>query len=83
MRVKRARNGPKTEKMGQHGKSTRPGLPHRVVHMPVSIQQTRTRFEAIAHGRVPVKPKSSPIRKRPLLRVLKHSKAYINNPGGT
>ncbi|KHG22013.1 hypothetical protein F383_26607 [Gossypium arboreum] len=27
-RVKRARNGPKTEKMDQHGKLTRPRLPH-------------------------------------------------------
>ncbi|KHG30120.1 hypothetical protein F383_02130 [Gossypium arboreum] len=30
----------------------------------------------MSHGRVPVEPKFSPIRKRPVLRVLRHSKAY-------
>ncbi|KHG22255.1 hypothetical protein F383_27740 [Gossypium arboreum] len=30
----------------------------------------------VAHGRVPVKPKLSPIQKMPLLRASRHSKAY-------
>ncbi|KHG18477.1 hypothetical protein F383_26007 [Gossypium arboreum] len=33
-------------------------------------------WQAITHGRVPVEPEFSPIRKRPILRALRHSKAY-------
>ncbi|KHG03202.1 Mannonate dehydratase [Gossypium arboreum] len=81
-RVKRARNGPKMEKMGQHGKSTRPGLPYtgrphgHADHTPVSIWQARAWLEVIAHGHVPTEPKLSPIRKRLILRALRHSEAY-------
>ncbi|KHG08351.1 hypothetical protein F383_35802 [Gossypium arboreum] len=32
----------------------------------------------MSHGRVPAKPKFSPIRKRPILGALRHSKAYLN-----
>ncbi|KHG19247.1 Minor capsid VP2 [Gossypium arboreum] len=30
----------------------------------------------VSHGRIPVEPKLSPIRKRPILRVLRHYKTY-------
>ncbi|KHG06979.1 hypothetical protein F383_33275 [Gossypium arboreum] len=58
------RNGPKTEKMCKRTKSTRPGPPH------------TDGLHDVSHGRLPVEPKLSPIRKRPILRVLRHSKAY-------
>ncbi|KHF97879.1 hypothetical protein F383_36937 [Gossypium arboreum] len=32
----------------------------------------------VSHGRVPVEPKFTSIRKRPLLRAFRHSKAYLN-----
>ncbi|KHF99676.1 Rho GTPase-activating gacW [Gossypium arboreum] len=49
------------EKMGQRTKSTGPRLPH----------------TGRPHDRrVPIEPKFSPIRKRPILRALRHSKAY-------
>ncbi|KHG15058.1 Dihydrodipicolinate synthase [Gossypium arboreum] len=92
-RVKRERNGPKTEKIDQHVKSTRPGLPYtgkphaRVVLAGSST--ARTSLHSLEHGlkkskmgvshvRVPVEPKFSLIRKRPLLRDFRHSKAYLN-----
>ncbi|KHG07233.1 ALG-2 interacting X [Gossypium arboreum] len=37
----------------------------------------------VSHRRVPTEPKFSPIRKRPILRALRHSKAYLNTRGGT
>ncbi|KHG00873.1 Voltage-dependent T-type calcium channel subunit alpha-1G [Gossypium arboreum] len=70
------RNGPKTEKMGQSMNSTRPGLPHTGSPHGLSILQAQTRPEVIAHGRVPTEPRLSPIRKKPLLRAHRHSKAY-------
>ncbi|KHG25884.1 dna damage checkpoint 1 [Gossypium arboreum] len=36
----------------------------------------------VSHGRVPAEPKYNPIQKRPFVRVLKHSKAYLNTEGG-
>ncbi|KHG16460.1 hypothetical protein F383_03009 [Gossypium arboreum] len=51
--------------MGQRTKSTRLGLPH--MGRP---------HGQVPHGRVPVEPKFIPIRKKPILRVLRHSKAY-------
>ncbi|KHF99937.1 hypothetical protein F383_38748 [Gossypium arboreum] len=61
--------------MGQRTKSTRPGLPHmRRPHGRVPL----TRSKHDSHGRVPTEPKFSPIQKRPFLRALRHSKAYLN-----
>ncbi|KHG11675.1 hypothetical protein F383_06135 [Gossypium arboreum] len=37
----------------------------------------------MSHRRVPVEPKFSSIRKTPLLRAFRHSKAYLNIGGGT
>ncbi|KHG10446.1 hypothetical protein F383_15333 [Gossypium arboreum] len=42
MRVKRARNGPKTEKMDLHRKSTRPRLPRTgVSHGRVHLERSK------------------------------------------
>ncbi|KHF99418.1 hypothetical protein F383_38368 [Gossypium arboreum] len=46
--------------------------------MAVSILQAQPQARVIAHRRVPTKPKYSPIRKRPILRALRHSKSYLN-----
>ncbi|KHF97617.1 hypothetical protein F383_11120 [Gossypium arboreum] len=74
--------------MGQRTRLTRPGLPHNTA---VSIWQNRSTTHkgrtharviltgsstGVSHGGVPAEPKFSPIQKRPILRVLKHSKAY-------
>ncbi|KHG21924.1 hypothetical protein F383_03870 [Gossypium arboreum] len=32
----------------------------------------------VSHGHVPVEPKYNPIRKGQILRVFRHSKAYLN-----
>ncbi|KHG19655.1 hypothetical protein F383_24171 [Gossypium arboreum] len=32
----------------------------------------------VSHGRILAEPKYNPIRKRPILRVLRHSKPYLN-----
>ncbi|KHF98455.1 hypothetical protein F383_37718 [Gossypium arboreum] len=67
------RNGPKTEKMGQCTKSTWPGPPHTGrPHGRVNLAESKHD----SHGHVPTEPKFSLIRKRPILRVLRHSKAY-------
>ena len=67
------RNGPKTEKMGQSTKSTRPGPPHTGrPHGCVNLAE----LERDSYGRVPAEPKLSPIRKRLILRAFRHSKAY-------
>ncbi|KHG00702.1 ALG-2 interacting X [Gossypium arboreum] len=51
----------------------------RACHMAVSIWKDRSMaYTVIAHGRVPAEPKFSPIRKRPILKALRHSKAYLN-----
>ncbi|KHG29547.1 D-amino acid dehydrogenase small subunit [Gossypium arboreum] len=42
--------------------------------MAVSIWQNQSM--GMSHGRVPAEPKFSPIQKSPILRVLRHSKAY-------
>ncbi|KHG01250.1 hypothetical protein F383_39209 [Gossypium arboreum] len=54
--------------MGQCTKSTRLGLPHTALTTALS-NRTRT---------CPYRPKFSPIRRRPILRALRHSKAYLN-----
>ncbi|KHG10999.1 hypothetical protein F383_37494 [Gossypium arboreum] len=36
----------------------------------------QSRHTVVAHGRVPVEPKLSPIQKMPFLRASRHSKAY-------
>ncbi|KHG08384.1 LPS-assembly lptD [Gossypium arboreum] len=88
-RVKRARNRSKTKKMNPHGKSTRLGLPHTVVPIWQDRSTTYTgKLHAcaystalttgVSHERVPAEPKNSPILKRPLLRAIRHSKAYLN-----
>ncbi|KHG21410.1 hypothetical protein F383_28405 [Gossypium arboreum] len=74
--------------MDPHGKTTWPGLPHTgVSHDHVNLARSKpdlhSRPSVIAHGRVPAKPKFSPIQKRPILRALRHSKAYLNTWGGT
>ncbi|KHF99368.1 hypothetical protein F383_38335 [Gossypium arboreum] len=74
--------------MDQHTKSTRPGLPHTgrphgrvpLASLDHGLKQSHT---GMSHGRVPAEPKFSPIRKRPILRALRHSKAYLNTGGGT
>ncbi|KHG07934.1 hypothetical protein F383_34913 [Gossypium arboreum] len=66
------RNEPKTEKIGQRMKPTWPGLPQWSDHTPVSF------WQGVSHGRVPAEPKFTPIRKRPILRALRHSKDYLN-----
>ncbi|KHG23320.1 polyprotein [Gossypium arboreum] len=61
--------------MDPQGKSTWPGLPHTgKPHGRVHLAGSKHDL----HERVLVKPKYSPIRKRPLLRALRHSKAYLN-----
>ncbi|KHG06048.1 hypothetical protein F383_32269 [Gossypium arboreum] len=61
--------------MDPRGKSTRPGIPHTgVSHGSVHLERSKHDL----HKRVPAEPKYSPIRKRPLLRALRHSKAYLN-----
>ncbi|KHG04017.1 hypothetical protein F383_29219 [Gossypium arboreum] len=54
-------------------------------HTAVSIWRDRsTTYTGRLHARrVPVEPKYSPIQKRPLLRALSHSKAYLNTGEGT
>ncbi|KHG16580.1 Peroxisomal membrane pex13 [Gossypium arboreum] len=62
--------------MGQSTKSTRPGLPH--TGRPqgcVNLAELKHSL-GVSHGRVPTEPKLSPIRKRLILRVFRHSKAY-------
>ncbi|KHG29634.1 D-amino acid dehydrogenase small subunit [Gossypium arboreum] len=69
------------EKMGQRTKSTRPGLPHTgrphgrvpLTSLDHDLKQSHM---GVSHGHVPAEPKFSPIRKRPILRALRHSKAY-------
>ncbi|KHF99455.1 hypothetical protein F383_38515 [Gossypium arboreum] len=62
--------------MDQHTKSTRLGLPHTGrLHSRVNLAESN-RPEVIAHGRVPAEPKFSPIPRRPILRVFRHSKTY-------
>ncbi|KHG13788.1 Minor capsid VP2 [Gossypium arboreum] len=68
------RNGPEIEKMGQSMKSTRPGPPHTGrPHGCVNLAGSST---GVSHGHVLAEPKLSPIRKRLILRALRHSKAY-------
>ncbi|KHG09988.1 ALG-2 interacting X [Gossypium arboreum] len=55
----------------------------RACHTAISIWQDQSTTYMVAHKRVPVELKYSPIRKRPLLRALRHSKAYLNTGGGT
>ncbi|KHG25890.1 Minor capsid VP2 [Gossypium arboreum] len=77
--------------MGQSTKSTRPGLPHTGrpqgrVNLAKSKHdytgRTHTRAiltglsTGVSHGCVPAEPKLSPIRKRLISRVFRHSKAY-------
>ncbi|KHG07088.1 hypothetical protein F383_33611 [Gossypium arboreum] len=65
--------------MGQRTKSTRPGLPHTGrPHGRVPLASLKQSPIGVSHGRVPAEPKFSPIRKRPILRALRHSKAYLN-----
>ncbi|KHG25248.1 putative beta-galactosidase A [Gossypium arboreum] len=77
------------EKMNPRGKLTRPGLSHTAVSLWQDRSTTYTgRLHACAystalttgmsHGRVPVEPKYNPIRKRPILGALRHSKAYLS-----
>ncbi|KHF99503.1 Transaldolase [Gossypium arboreum] len=60
--------------MGQSTKSTRPGLPHMgKPHNCVNLADSKHD----SHGRITrAEPKLSPIRKRLILRALRHSKAY-------
>ncbi|KHG16502.1 Ras-related RABA6a -like protein [Gossypium arboreum] len=68
------RNGPKTEKMGQSNKSTRPGPPH--TGRPNGRVNLAGSSTGVPHELVPTEPKLSPIRKRLILRALRLSKAY-------
>ncbi|KHG17278.1 Error-prone DNA polymerase [Gossypium arboreum] len=69
------RNRPKTEKMGQCTKSTRPRLPHTsrphgcvpLASLNHCLKQSHI---GVLHGRVPAEPKFSPIQKRPNFRLL-------------
>ncbi|KHF99535.1 Rho GTPase-activating 36 [Gossypium arboreum] len=45
-------------------------------HTGSSHAPWQSRHTAVSHGRVLAEPKLSPIQKRPLLRVSRHSKAY-------
>ncbi|KHG25770.1 Alanine--tRNA ligase [Gossypium arboreum] len=75
------RNGPKIVKIDQRTKSTGPGLPHTGRphgRVPLVSNHTRACHMGMSHGRVPAEPKFSPIRKRPILRARRHSKAYLN-----
>ncbi|KHG08171.1 Alanine--tRNA ligase, mitochondrial [Gossypium arboreum] len=47
------------------------GISHARAHLT-------TLTTGMAHGRVPAEPKFSLVRKRPILRALRHSKAYLN-----
>ncbi|KHG08597.1 hypothetical protein F383_35656 [Gossypium arboreum] len=70
--------------MDPHGKSTWPGPPHTgVSHGYVYLAGSKHDLHGLHHGRVPAEPKFSPIRRRPLLRALRHFKAYLNTRGGT
>ncbi|KHG15951.1 Patched domain-containing protein [Gossypium arboreum] len=71
------------EKTDPRGQSTRLGLPYTdVSHGCVHVAGLTTGWSNRT-GRVPIEPKYSPIRKRPIFRALKHSKAYLNTCGGT
>ncbi|KHG06470.1 hypothetical protein F383_32323 [Gossypium arboreum] len=62
--------------MGQHTKSTRPGLPHTGrPHGRVPLATLTTALSNLTRA-CPVEPKFSPIQNRPILRALRHSKAY-------
>ena len=50
--------------------------PHGCVQFNRSNMAWQSHHTALSHGRVPTEPKLSPIRKRPLWRVSRHSKAY-------
>ncbi|KHG06962.1 D-amino acid dehydrogenase small subunit [Gossypium arboreum] len=63
-------NGLKIEKMVQRTNQNGLDFLTRADHMTVSL------WQEIAHGRVPTKPKFSPIQKQTILRALSHSKAY-------
>ncbi|KHG04696.1 hypothetical protein F383_29743 [Gossypium arboreum] len=51
-----------------HGQTTR----------PCPFGKVKQSDMGVSHGCVPAEPKISPIRKRPILRALRHSKAYLN-----
>ncbi|KHG20949.1 hypothetical protein F383_06682 [Gossypium arboreum] len=63
------------EKIDPREKSIRLGLSHTgVSHDRVPLAGLKHDL----HGHVPAEPKYKPIRKRPILRALRHSKAYLN-----
>ncbi|KHG29962.1 hypothetical protein F383_35939 [Gossypium arboreum] len=64
--------------MDPHGKSTWLGLPHTDVHNSVPLEGSKHDLHGVSRGHVSAEPKYNPIRKRPILRALRHSKAYLN-----